>query len=296
MNIKGRTLELFFVDGRPDGLLVAELFNWTGHVLLVPRTQIKQALNRTETSFTGVYILLGEKDGEPLAYIGETEDISQRIRNHDTKKDWWTKAVFVTSADNKLNKAHVGYLEAKLYERAISVSRMPLDNAQKPTMPRISEAMASNMEGYLENLYMVLPAIGIDLFTQSKRPAEKPVDVNKPSDIARFELISPKSGVHAKARLEDGQFVVEAGSIVRHGWIGTQDGTYVGLRSELDRTGVILPEGKMGRFVDDYVFKSTSAAAAIATGRSANGTLEWKLVGTNKTYKDWEEDQLSEVN
>ncbi len=41
----GRSLELFFVDGRVDGMLIAEVFNWTNHVLRTPRTQIKQALS-----------------------------------------------------------------------------------------------------------------------------------------------------------------------------------------------------------------------------------------------------------
>jgi len=293
MQKNGRTLELFFVDGRPDGLMVAELFNWTGHVLFAPRTQIKQALERPETGYTGVYILLGEKDGNPLAYIGETENIGQRIRNHDTKKEWWTKAVFVTSADNKLNKAHVGFLEARLYERALSVGRTPLDNNQVPKMPTITEAMASNMEGFLENLYLVLPAIGIDIFVEGKRTAPKTLAPSAKSAPVRF-VIAKKPGLNANARLEDGEFIVEAGSVVRAGWVGTPNGTYMGLRQELDKTGVIQPDGKLARFVEDYAFKSTSAAAAVVTGRPANGTIEWKLVGADKTYKQWEAEQLGE--
>lgn len=31
----GKSLELYFIDGRPDGILTAEVFNWTGHVLMV---------------------------------------------------------------------------------------------------------------------------------------------------------------------------------------------------------------------------------------------------------------------
>lgn len=67
----------------------------TGHVLMTPRTRIGAALTRNEARYTGVYLLMGELEGEPRAYIGEAEDISDRIRNHDTKKDWWTSAVLV---------------------------------------------------------------------------------------------------------------------------------------------------------------------------------------------------------
>ena len=84
----GRSLELYYIDGRPDGMVTAELFNWTGHVLLFPRTQLSEALARTEASYAGVYLLLGDQNGEPLAYVGEGEDIGARIRQHDVRKEW----------------------------------------------------------------------------------------------------------------------------------------------------------------------------------------------------------------
>ena len=69
---------------------------------------------------------LGEKDGEPLAYIGEGEDISDRIRNHDTNKDWWNTAVLIVSSANNLNKAHVKYLESRLIDLAKSIAKIKL--------------------------------------------------------------------------------------------------------------------------------------------------------------------------
>lgn len=70
------SLELYFIEGRSDGILTAEVFNWTGHVLMTPRTRIGIALQRKEARHTGVYLLLGEKDDNPQAYIGEGEDIA----------------------------------------------------------------------------------------------------------------------------------------------------------------------------------------------------------------------------
>jgi hypothetical protein len=34
IGINGKSLELYFIDGKPDGMLTAEVFNWTGHVLM----------------------------------------------------------------------------------------------------------------------------------------------------------------------------------------------------------------------------------------------------------------------
>ena len=40
------TLELFFIDGKPDGMLTAEVFGWTGHLLMAPRLRLADALKR----------------------------------------------------------------------------------------------------------------------------------------------------------------------------------------------------------------------------------------------------------
>ena len=118
----GKSLELYFIDGRPDGILTAEVFNWTGHVLMTPRTRIADALKRDAAAYTGVYLLLGERDGEPLAYVGESDNIRKRITQHDVQKDWWETAVIVTTSANNLNKAHVRYLEARLVAKARATS------------------------------------------------------------------------------------------------------------------------------------------------------------------------------
>ena len=36
---QGRSIRLFLVDGAPNGLLTAEIMNWTGHVLTGPRSK-----------------------------------------------------------------------------------------------------------------------------------------------------------------------------------------------------------------------------------------------------------------
>ena len=68
--IKGRSLHLFFIEGKPDGMLTAEVFNWTGPVLRTPRTQLREALAREQSGFTGIYLLIGEGEKGPCAYIG----------------------------------------------------------------------------------------------------------------------------------------------------------------------------------------------------------------------------------
>ncbi|HEY0182970.1 MAG TPA: GIY-YIG nuclease family protein [Rhodopila sp.] len=295
----GRSLELYYIDGRPDGMLTAELFNWTGHVLMVPRTQIATALRRTEAGYTGIYLLLGEQDGEPRAYIGESEDIGARIKSHDVAKEWWTSAVLVTTAGNKLNKAHGRYLEARLIEQARSIGRVPLDNATSPPRPPLSEADIAKMEAFLENLLIVLPAVRVDLFIQRARPAAVPA-ASAPAQVvppaARFVLENRRHGLRATAFLADGEFVVEAGSLARAAWEGRGSGadhSFAQLHAELLRAGTLAADGSHCRFTRNYAFRSPSAAAAVVNGRPSNGTLEWKVADSGITYKEWEARQLA---
>lgn len=289
----GRSLELHYINGQPDGMLTAEMFNWTGHVLMIPRTQLSQAFARAETGYAGVYLLLGEKDGEPLAYVGESEDIGSRIKSHDAAKDWWSIAVLITTAGNKLKKAHVRYLEARLIDEARAVGRTPLSNSTNPPRPSLSEADISKMEAFLDNIFIILPAVRVDLFIQRTRPAPK-VAPSAKSPSAEFLLESKRHGLKAKAVLVDGEFVVEAGSLARRAWegLGSERTSYGQLHQELQKEGVLEVQGAVCVFSKSYAFKSPSAAAAVVYGRPANGTLQWKTAD-GRTYKEWEAQQLS---
>jgi hypothetical protein len=289
MATAGRSLELYYIDGRPDGMLTAEMFNWTGHVLMAPRTQLADALVRIEASYAGVYLLLGEREGEPLAYVGEGEDISARIKSHDVAKDWWTSAILVTTAGNKLNKAHVRYLEARLIEEASKIKRTPLDNGNSPSRPSLSEADIAKMEAFLENLLVVLPALRVDMFIERARPAPATVTptavpLSPAPPTFRFEV--KKHDLRASARLENGEFIVMAGSTARKQWEGAIT-SYTPLHEELVRSNVLVERGDQRVFAADYAFSSPSAAAAVIAGRSANGATSW-VTDDGQTYKMWE--------
>lgn len=281
-------------------MLTAEVFNWTGHVLVVPRTQIGDALRRREAGHTGVYLLLGENEQGSVAYIGEGEVIADRIRNHDGRKDWWTKAILITTGANNLNKAHIKYLEARLIEEALDIGRMPLENGNNPARPGLSEAAIANMEGFLDYLFLVLPAIGVDMFVRRTRTIASSVPMSASASIAAptedgvfFETGVQKEGIRATARLVNGEFVVEAGSMARCKWIGDITHHYARLFEELVKAGVLVEEGSNRRFAQSYAFNSPSAAGAVVKGRSTNGPLTWTVVGSGKTYREWEQENLA---
>jgi len=286
-----RSLELFFVDGRPDGMLTAEVFNWTGHVLRIPRAQIKDGLARAETARTGVYILIGAAHGRDMAYVGEAEDMRTRLAQHVSGKDWWDTAIVISTTGDMLHKAHAKYLESGLVEIARAVRIIDLENTSTPPRSSLSEAAQANMESFLETLNIVLPAIRVDMFLNKARTLADPA---KAAPGAEFVLRSKKHGLAAQATLVGGEMVVRAGSTARKSWASSVgDGaSYHALYSALVANSTLVPGPEAATFSTDYAFSSPSAAAAIIHGRPANGRIDWRHATSGITFADWESSQL----
>jgi len=91
----GKSVRLFLAEGSMGGLVTAEIMNWTGHILAVGRSGLRVLLKRPEATRTGVYILI-EEDADSLGggkiYIGEGDDVSTRLKDHESKKDFWDRA------------------------------------------------------------------------------------------------------------------------------------------------------------------------------------------------------------
>lgn len=79
----GKVIELFLVNGTADSLMVAELSNWNGKALKIPRIEVASC-ERDDIKVPGIYFLFcknveGDKDS---VYIGETENLKTRLLQH----------------------------------------------------------------------------------------------------------------------------------------------------------------------------------------------------------------------
>ena len=57
----GKAIELFLVNGTADSLITAELSNWNGKAIKIPRTEVA-ACNREDIKGVGVYFLICQED------------------------------------------------------------------------------------------------------------------------------------------------------------------------------------------------------------------------------------------
>ncbi|MFN8254931.1 MAG: GIY-YIG nuclease family protein [Bacteroidales bacterium] len=282
----GKTIKLFLIDGDTNGRMTCELSNWTGKAYKIPRNSIKICSDRPELQTTGVYMLLNKNadlSEKGQLYIGEAEDIFKRLIQHVKEKDFWNEAIVLISKDENLNKAHIKYLENRLHEIACNANRFELINTQKPTQSSISESDEAEMEEFLSNILTLVSTLGYNAFEPIRQVEKKEVSV-KEEDLFYISAVRGASGI-GKTTSEG--FVVFENSQVADPVTNSYPKTMQKLRDILISEGVIVKEQHKMIIKKDYLFTSSSTAAMIIMGRSANGLTEWKMK-TGKTLQDYE--------
>lgn len=268
----GKFISLFLIDGTVDGVIACELFNWTGKGYKIPRNLLKTVADREDLKKAGVYFLIGHDESDlPTVYIGEAEEVYRRLTQHQDK-DFWTEALAFVSKDDNLNKAHIKYLEYALHSEAKGAGRFNLYNGNTPNKPAISEPERAVMLEFGENLRVMVGTLGYKIF----EPLAK-----KRADKQDTYIIEAVRGAKARGMLTSEGFVVLKGSQIADAEVPSTPASV-----RFKRAALIADKSiESWVLTRDLLFNSPSLAASIVLGRSANGTLEWKL-RSGATLKD----------
>jgi len=277
----GKTIKLFLIDGEPNGRMTCELSNWTGKAYKVPRIQIKESYDRQDLKKTGVYLLFGKnEEGKNLIYIGEAETIIDRLKQHVSQKEFWNEVILFISKDENLNKAHVKYLESRLYEITKKVNRYILENSSIPAKSSISESEIAEMEEYIENIKLLTNTLGHKVFEKLVNESISKIDTN-------LFIIKAARGAKGKGIPSSNGFIVLKGSEMATSTVNSMQKSLLNIRKKLIDDKIVINNQEKLVFNQDYEFSSPSTAAAIVMGRNANGLKEWKLKN-GKTLKEFE--------
>lgn len=286
-------ISLLLEDGTAQGLRTATVGSWNGLAIVCPRAELERLRDRREAHRTGVYLLIGpsEKSATGLAvYVGEGDDVWQRLVSHDESKEFWTwVAIFITT-DESLTKAHVRWLEAALVRDITAAKRAEKINGNDPKggyLPPIDLVVA---ETFLANARLLLPTVGADVFSVT---AVSSTTAGAPAEL---RLVLRWDGAEAECAVRDGQFVVMQGSTARVTEVESLADYRRALRKRLRDSGVLAPDAgddKLLVFSQDFRFESPTAAAEVVAGNPLSGPAHWKVKGKKGlSYKDWQEQQL----
>lgn len=80
--VYGKSIELFLPNGTADSLVTAELSNWNGKAIKIPRIEVTNC-QRSDIKGAGIYFLFcKEDDDSDSVYIGESENVQERLIQH----------------------------------------------------------------------------------------------------------------------------------------------------------------------------------------------------------------------
>lgn len=267
----GKTIELFLVNGTADSLVTAELSNWNGKAIKIPRIEVASC-NRSDITQAGVYFLFcKEDDNSDSVYIGEAENVKERLLQHlrdyqsEKEKYYWNTAVIFIGRD--LNKALIRYLENRFVEIARNSKRYLVltKNTYRNTV--MKESQIAVMEEFVDNVKILINALGYKVL-------EPLVQVNFPNSLVDDEVLSITSGsVYAKGRVTAEGFVVFAGATINEK--ASVKSLSTGMQKQRQK---LFDTGKVQNLVttEDILFSSSSAAADFILGYSVSGPKTWK--------------------
>lgn len=281
----GKAIELFLVNGTADSLIIVELSNWNGKAIKIPRIEVSSC-EREDITQAGVYFLFcKEDDGSDSVYIGEAENVKERLiqhlRDYQSEKEryYWSTAVVFIGRD--LNKALIRYLENRFVEIARASKRYLVltKNTYRNTV--MKESQVAVMEEFVDNVKILINALGYKVL-------EPLVQNNSSNSNMDDEMLFISSGsVNAKGRVTTEGFVVYEGSTLdSKGSVNSLSNGMKNLRQKLIESDKV----KNHVIKENILFSSSSVAASFVLGYSVSGPQRWKTKD-GRTLKEIEEDE-----
>lgn len=121
-----------------------------------------------ELARAGLYVLIDDPFEISRAYVGETENLSNRLTQHfrDPQKKIFHAAVIVYDDGTLLDKLGAKYLEHRVV--AILSQHGLTSNIVKPTAPRVATHIADALEELLSDLKLVCFSVNLNLFERRR--------------------------------------------------------------------------------------------------------------------------------
>jgi hypothetical protein len=262
----GKAIQIYLPDGNPHNIKVCDINTSFVKGILIPRNKINEIPADEDLSVAGVYFLI--KDVEEVStfsvYIGEAENLFNRLKQHDRGSDWDKALVFLSSKGN-MNKAHYRFLEKHCYNIAKEIDRFKITNANNPSGASLSPADRDLALHFFEDLKTVTGTLGFPLFEE--------IILKEEEEIFYLKFKDAK----ATGSFSDEGFIVYANSTANVEEQPSATGLSLHrLRQKLVEEGVLLEEGMTYRFTKNHLFGSPSTAGAVVRGGNTNGWVVWK--------------------
>ena len=280
------SMEITVPSGHPEELRIVEIPQWSGIGFMFPRNERQKVVQMrgNELKKPGIYILWGQDDdGQDRVYIGETDSLDDRLKNHtDT---FWNDTIVFTSRDGSINKAHVLFVESELVAIARKAGRCIVANVNDPQKSNLNETQRITAQIFLERLLLCLETVGVPFFRRlpenpTIKASQSPNTIAKtggpPTVLLYLAGGQGRRQFDASGYVHGSEFIVFKGSRAAKENVRSASAQIRRNRAALVEDGYFIDRGNIYELVNDHVFSSPSSAGQAITGRACNGRAEWK--------------------
>lgn len=256
---------------------------------VLPRDKVAEvAKKQPHLQQYGFYILLGrDKNMKRMAYIGQTNDFTNRVNDHKQKKDFWDTALVFVSKSDEIFPSEALYLEYLGWKAAKEAGNYVIENSKEINEPHLSADKQNEMELFFEDIQFLTRFYGCKVFDEP----EKPIVADNGIE---FSMKMPKSGLHAKMIFyrESKRFIIKGGStIISETYNSCSKGIAAFRQEVMANKKLAQQNGDLYTILQDVEIpeksSSPSGAASFCAGTSFQGTEAWEDKDGKKYPSDW---------
>lgn len=280
---KGSVILTHLIDGSPQGIRRVTMKNKTCEMYIIPRSEYSQAkvcksLNLKQPA---LYILLENinsfANNKNKAYIGQAEDVGQRIDQHFGGKNDFFQTIFIfVSTDHSINKADVQYLEFKAIKAAKEAGRFDMSsNSKNGTFPHLTPDQLDVIEEFREFVWLLTSFAGCRIFMPAL--SQTTAITHEDEEKMLFYLSYGKQQIKAKALYAQDEMVLLKGSELNKITVkSAKPEKRKSLIDSLIKDDIIADKGDRYILRSNKTIPSPSTCAWMVTGTSINGWTCWK--------------------
>ena len=260
---RSKRLEIIFYNGEPDGIRIYMRHLSTIKAFVIPRIYLSEAKKLTGVDNPGVYFLINDETGSlSKIYVGQTRNGITRLDDHNTRKDFWNKAILFLADSQHFTLNIISGLEKYAIQKAIDANRYQVDNKNVPKY-KINEYDLPLVEEIYEEIEFIMAALGYRMN-----------DANDQSNQNIFT--TSRRGIVGMGTYSGEAFDLLPGSEIDMTKPSLTQ-SYNAKRQECLDNGTIAKKDD-GKFYLTKVltFKTPSGASDFVLGGSTNGWTEWK--------------------
>lgn len=255
---------------------------------VLPREKVAEvARKQSHLQQYGFYILLGRDiDLKPMAYIGQTNDFTNRVNDHKQKKDFWDTALVFVSKSDEIFPSEALYLEYLGWKAAKDAGNYIIENTKDINEPHLSADKQNEMELFFEDIQFLTRFYGCKVF-------DEPEKLIEPEECFEFKLQKPQNGVLAYLKFyrQSQRYIIKAGSTILKESKSCSKGIKEFREQVMANKKLSQNDGDIFVLLQDIVIPesscSPSGAASFCTGTSMQGTEAWVADNQQRYPSEW---------